>query len=162
MWIGKSSLKKTSLNDITKLDWLKPKKSDKGAIIIHLKEQFNLFLWSKKGLDEWMILIGESIEHLKLRRCGQSNPINRCNMKNTPSMQVHNAGSNNGFYENAMASKSFDDTNENKHMACNHLATAIREDTMTGDGHSANGSTLNSQTHREETKASSRSSSGSR
>lgn len=51
-----------------KIDWLKPKKSDKGAIILHLNRQFNLFLWCKENLDEWMFLIKESVERNKLRR----------------------------------------------------------------------------------------------
>lgn len=51
-----------------KIDWLKPKKSDKGAIILHLNRQFNLFLWCKENLDEWMFMIKESVERNKLRR----------------------------------------------------------------------------------------------
>ena len=55
---------------MSKIEWLKPKKSDKGAIILHIKGQFNLFLWAKSSLDEWMFMLNESIERLKLRRSG--------------------------------------------------------------------------------------------
>lgn len=58
----------TSLCDITRIELLKPKKSDKGAIVLHLTGQFNLRLWSKDNLDEWMFLINESIERNKIRR----------------------------------------------------------------------------------------------
>lgn len=51
-----------------KIDWLKPKKSDKGAVVLHLNKQFNLLLWCKENLDEWMFMIKESVERNKLRR----------------------------------------------------------------------------------------------
>ena len=53
---------------MTKIEWLKPKKSDKGAIVVHINGQFNLFLWSKENLEEWMFMISESIERNKIRR----------------------------------------------------------------------------------------------
>lgn len=53
---------------MTKIEWLKPGKSDKGPIILHINGRFNLSLWSKENLDEWMFMINESIERHKMRR----------------------------------------------------------------------------------------------
>lgn len=51
-----------------KVDWLKPKKSDKGAIVLELNKQFKLLLWCKENLDDWMFMIKESVERNKVRR----------------------------------------------------------------------------------------------
>jgi len=65
------------LNDITQTDWLRPQKSDKGAIILHIKGQFDLYLWSKINLEEWMFMIQESIERHKFRRSCIAQNISR-------------------------------------------------------------------------------------
>lgn len=53
---------------MTKIEWLKPKKSDKGAIVLYLNGPYNLLLWTKKNLDDWMLMIEESVQRNKIRR----------------------------------------------------------------------------------------------
>lgn len=53
------------MGEIAQLQWAKPKKSDKGAIILYTTRHENLFLWTKENLDEWMFLINESIQRHK-------------------------------------------------------------------------------------------------
>lgn len=61
--------------EIRSIKWTKPKKSDKGAIILHTNKQFNLFLWTKENLDEWMFMMNECIERLRTRKSILSNNI---------------------------------------------------------------------------------------
>lgn len=57
-----------ALSDVAKFNWSRPTKSDKGAIILYINGQFNLYLWSKNNLDEWMFVINESVERNRVRR----------------------------------------------------------------------------------------------
>lgn len=74
-----------------KIDWLRPKKSDKGAIILRMKDQFNIFLWSKENLDEWMTLI----EAMRLKRLVRGGPAEDNNQ------EIGALSNQNGIYENA-------------------------------------------------------------
>lgn len=101
------------------IDWLKPKKSDKGAIILHLNKQFNLFLWCKENLDEWMFMIKESVERNKLRRsCIVQNGIeNRINHQ-------HKSAKDNGHF---ISPTTIDDGQlyENTALYTNDCATQV-------------------------------------
>lgn len=76
-----------------KLEWSKPRKSDKGAIVLHLDGQFNLMLWSKDGLDEWMFMINESIARNKVRKSclNKSNVSEGCKMDGSDSQAINEA-----------------------------------------------------------------------
>lgn len=96
----------TSLSDIQKIEWLKPNKSDKGAIVLLINGQFNLFLWSKKNLDEWMYVIQEAVQRNKI--CRQRNSMQHetksakstvCNSNNHINHQIIQ-----DLYENTTAS----------------------------------------------------------
>lgn len=97
----------TSLNDITKLDWLNPNKSDKGAIILHIIGNFNLILWSKENLIEWMLMLRESIERYRIRKTCVVQNSNSKTISNLdtiplqpPRLGLNNNEENNDFYEN--------------------------------------------------------------
>lgn len=66
-------MKKTqaALSDVAKIKWLRPNKSDKGPIILRINGNFDLSLWSKRGLDEWMDVLTETCQISKIKRPGQ-------------------------------------------------------------------------------------------
>lgn len=88
------SINKTSLGDIIATEWLRQKKSDKGTIVLHIRDQASLFLWAKEGLDEWMQLIRDSID---LR---QQNRLRSAANEAMAPVQVQSQNQS-GIYENA-------------------------------------------------------------
>lgn len=107
-----------------KVDWLKPNKSDKGSIILHLNGRFNLHIWTKDNLEEWMLVIKESIARYQARRSciTQKNGI-----KILDSQDFH-ALAENGNAKHQETTSGADDLYENTGAKLNEAIVA-RDDT---------------------------------
>lgn len=98
-----------SLNDIKKVEWLNPKKSDKGAIVLFLSQPHNLYLWTKHSLDEWMLFIIETVTRNKLRRAALGRNVSNINnngLIHAGSYLARNTTADNfGIYRNQNSNK---------------------------------------------------------